>query len=63
METHKTPINRLLKMGLTPKDIRRATGVSLQMISMLKHRRRKASLKTRKSFFQAYMIDPWAWDK
>ena len=63
MKTKKTPIHRLLELGLSRKDITFKTTVSPQMISMISRGKRSASLKTRRLFWDAFRISPWEWDK
>lgn len=57
------PIKKLLKAGIPRKKIPEQTGLSEPEISMLLKGKRKASLKQRKAFFDAFGISPWEWDK
>ncbi len=57
------PIEKLIQAGVPRKKIFEQTGLSESEISMLLKGKRKASLKQRKSFFDAFGIDPWEWDE
>ena len=56
------PIKALIEAGVSRKKITEHTGASQNEISMLLKGRRKASLKQRKAFFDAFGISPWEWD-
>lgn len=57
------PIEKLIAAGVSRKKIVEQTDLSESEISMLLNRKRKASLNQRKSFFDAFGIDPWEWDE
>lgn len=57
------PIERLIEAGIPRKKISEQTELSESEISMLLNGRRKASLKQRKAFFDAFGIDAFEWDE
>ena len=58
----KNPIQKLFDLGISRKKILEKTQLSQSDISILFHNRRKASLKQRKAFFDAFGIDAFEWD-
>ena len=57
------PIQKLLDAGIPRHKIISETKLSEPEISMLLNGKRKASLKQRKAFYDAFGIDAWEWDK
>jgi transcriptional regulator with XRE-family HTH domain len=63
MKQAKPLIKSILLLGISRKNICQKTGISPQLLSMIEHDKRKASLRVRRAFYNAYMISPWEWDK
>jgi transcriptional regulator with XRE-family HTH domain len=57
------PVEKLLQAGISRQKISEQTKISEPEISMLLRGKRKASLRHRRAFYQAFGTDPFEWDK